>query len=95
MFDVLKIRSNFSRLVVMGAGVVLLLSIAGCNKKEPTPAAQTGPQTYGSPEDAGKALMEAAKADNQPAMLPVLGRSQRICSTAATMRRTRLPLPDL
>jgi len=73
MFDVFKIRSNFSRSVVLGAGVVLLLSIAGCNKKEPTPAAQTGPQTYASPEDAGKAVMEAARSDNQPAMLAIFG----------------------
>jgi hypothetical protein len=74
MFDLLKIRSNSpSPFIVMAAGVVLLIAIAGCNKKEPQSTAQQGPQSYASPEDAGKALMEAARSDNQPTMLVIFG----------------------
>ncbi len=74
MFDLLKIRSKSpSRFVLMGAGVALMLSIADCNKKEPPTASQPAPQAYASPEDAGKALMEAAKSDNQQSMLAIFG----------------------
>jgi Protein of unknown function (DUF2950) len=73
MFDLLKIRSHLaSRFIIMTAGAVLLLSTSGCNKKE-QPVAQASPQTFASPEDAGKALMEAAKSDNQQAMLAIFG----------------------
>jgi hypothetical protein len=55
-------------------GVSLLLAFAACNKKEqPAPAAQAGPQTFASPEAAGKALVDAAKAQNQDAMVAIFG----------------------
>lgn len=74
MFDQLKIRSHFaSRFLFMTAGAVLLLSPSGCNKKEQPTVAQASPQTFASPEDAGKALVEAAKSDNQQAMLAIFG----------------------
>jgi hypothetical protein len=73
MFDLMKMRRNCSlRFVLMSAGVVLLLSNAGCNKKE-QPAAEASPKTFASPEDAGRALVDAAKADNQQAMLAIFG----------------------
>src|SRR6478609_5278710 len=73
MFDLFQIRSRFTmRFLFMTVGVVLLLSFSGCNKKE-QPVAQASPQTFASPEDAGKALMEAARSDNQQAMQAIFG----------------------
>ena len=55
-------------------GLLMLLSFAACSKKEqPAPAAPAAPQTFASPEAAGKALMEAAKAQNQDTMLAIFG----------------------
>jgi hypothetical protein len=55
-------------------GVSTLLGFAACSKKEqPAPAAQAGPQMFASPEAAGKALVEAAKAQNQDTMLAIFG----------------------
>ena len=55
-------------------GLLMLLSFAACSKKEqPAPAAQAGPQTFASPEAAGKALMDAAKSQNQDTMLAIFG----------------------
>ena len=73
MFDLFQIRSRFTmRFLFMTVAVVLLLSFSGCNKKE-QPVAQASPQTFASPEDAGKALMEAARSDNQQAMQAIFG----------------------
>lgn len=55
--------------------VFVLLSFSACSKKEqPAPsAAQAAPQTFASPDAAGKALVEAAKSQNQDTMLAVFG----------------------
>jgi hypothetical protein len=61
------------RVLSLTAGVAMLLVFAACSKKEqpaPTPAT---PQIFASPEAAGKALMEAAKAQNQDTMLAIFG----------------------
>lgn len=55
--------------------VALVVSMASCSKTE-KPAetqTQTGPKTFASPEDAGKALAEATKADNREALLAIFG----------------------
>ncbi len=51
------------------AAMVLALSLPGAFAQEP------GEKTFASPQDAGKALYEAVKADDKPAMLAVLGQS--------------------
>jgi len=62
------------RILSVTIGVAALLSFAGCNKKEQTAVpAPAAPQTFASPEAAGKALMEAAKAQNQDLMLGIFG----------------------
>ena len=62
------------RTLSLTIGVFMLLGFAACSKKEqPAPAAQAGPQTFASPEAAGKALAEAAKAQNQDTMLAIFG----------------------
>jgi hypothetical protein len=62
-------------------GIVVLFSFAACSTKEqPAPAptaAQATPQTFASPDAAGKALMEAAKSQNQDTMLAIFGAGSR------------------
>jgi hypothetical protein len=48
--------------------LVLLVSFTGCNKSDPA-----SPKAYASPEDAGNALLQAAKSGDQNALLAVLG----------------------
>ena len=55
-------------------GVILLLSFVACGKKEEQPAAaQPSPKAFATPDDAGKALVEAAKTQNQEALLAIFG----------------------
>lgn len=55
--------------------VFALLSLAACSKKEqPAPSATpAAPQTFASPDAAGKALVEAAKSQSQDTMLAIFG----------------------
>jgi Protein of unknown function (DUF2950) len=55
--------------------LALLVSFVACSKPEKTAETPTlaAPKTFASPEDAGKALLEAAKSQNQDAMLAVFG----------------------
>jgi len=76
MMQVFRNRDNVAgRMLSLTVGVVMLLGFAACSKKEqPAPAtAPASPQTFASPEAAGKALMEAAKAQNQDTMLAIFG----------------------
>ena len=68
-------RASFVvRVLSLTVGVAMLLALVACSKKEqPGPAAQAGPQTFASPEAASKALMEAAKSQNQDTMLAIFG----------------------
>ena len=75
MMQLFRNRAGFTvRTVSLIIGVLMLLAFAACGKKEqPAPAAAAGPQTFASPEAAGKALMEAAKTQNQDTMLAIFG----------------------
>jgi Protein of unknown function (DUF2950) len=75
MMQLFRNRASVTvRVLSLTAGVVLLLGLAACAKKEQSaPAAQAGPQTFASPDAAGKALVEAAKAQNPDAMLAIFG----------------------
>ena len=54
-------------------GVAIVLAMAACSKKDqPTPA-PASPQSFVSAEAAGKALMEAAKSQNQDTILAIFG----------------------
>jgi hypothetical protein len=55
--------------VLLSAAVLLALSLPVAFSQEP------GEKTFASPQDAAKALYEAVKADDKPAMLTVLGQS--------------------
>jgi hypothetical protein len=54
--------------------LTMMILISSCNKQEkPGPQAQAAQRTFASPEDAAKALVEAAQANSRDAMLAILG----------------------
>ncbi len=55
------------------AVLVLALSIAGCHRNSSAGEAAPGQKTFAAPDDAAKALVEAAINDDQPQMLAVFG----------------------
>lgn len=54
----------------LSLGLGLVLSLAGCNKQ---PAPEAGPKTFASPDEASKALGDAAKAQSKDAILAIFG----------------------
>lgn len=79
MFDLVGSRgkTRLSSLALRGS-VALLLSMAGCNK----PTAPAGPKTFATPEDAGKALVQATGAQDKEELLAIFGPgSEAILST--------------
>lgn len=67
-------NSTPQRLMVV-TSVLLMLLFVGCHKTG-TPAEATAtaaPQTFSSPEDAGSALVQAAKSGNREALLIIFG----------------------
>jgi len=68
------VKVMISRCCVMFALVALMISIGSCNKSTEKPAATEAVQkTFASPDDAGKALAEAAKAGSHDAMIAIFG----------------------
>ena len=65
-------RAGVARSYLLAVTVIGLLPIAACNKQE-SPVAQSGPRTFASPEDAGKALAIAAKAEDSQAIQQIFG----------------------
>ena len=64
-----------SWLCLLFLAFLLALVMASCNKQQ-QPAetkAPAGPETFATPDDAAKALVDAAKADNRDAMLAIFG----------------------
>jgi len=52
----------------------LMILLSSCNKETPTtPQSQTSQRTFPSPDDAAKALVEAAQSNSRDAMLAILG----------------------
>lgn len=60
------------RHVWMVVSFAILLPIAACNKQG-SATAPAGPRTFTSPEDAGKALADAAKAPNEDQLREIFG----------------------
>src|SRR5271165_5177779 len=68
------VKVMISRCCVMFALVALMISIASCNKSTEKPAATEAVQkTFASPDDASKALAEAAKAGSHEALIAIFG----------------------
>ncbi len=68
-------RIKDSRLLVLFILLSLVVALSSCNRQEKsaeTPA-QAAQKTFASPDDAAKALVEAAKSDNRDAMLGIFG----------------------
>jgi hypothetical protein len=53
-------------------GLCLLLSLTACKKQEPA-TNEAAPKTFASPDDARKALADAAKSQNQDALIAIMG----------------------
>ena len=62
-------RSRNLRLLLC---IAVLLPIAACKKQE-FATAQAGPGTFGSPQDAGRAVANAAKSQNRDELLRIFG----------------------
>ena len=64
-----------ARWSVVLALLAWLLLVASCSKQEKSPETQgqAAQKTFASPDDAAKALVEAAKTDNRDAMLAIFG----------------------
>ena len=74
MLQVFRNRAILAvQVLSLTVGVAMLLGFAACSKKEQPALAPAVPQTFASPEAAGKALVEAAKAQNQDTMLAIFG----------------------
>src|SRR5271156_3499900 len=74
MFDLLRNRASLKlRFLPLMAGAVALFSIWGCGNKAQPSAAEAGPKTFASPDEAGKSLFDAAKSGNQDAVLAIFG----------------------
>ncbi len=68
MSNLMRCRTNSYLLLL-----VLSIFLASCSKPEKPAATEASQKTFASPEDAGKALMEAAKSQNQETMLAIFG----------------------
>jgi Protein of unknown function (DUF2950) len=70
-------KATLHKLVLAGS-VATLLSLAACNK----PPAPEGPKTFATPDDAGRALAQAAGAQDKAAIVAIFGPgSDEILST--------------
>jgi hypothetical protein len=66
-----RARHLFVRMLLLMPSVAMMLPIAACNKKaEP---ANSPAKTFASPEDAGKALADAAKSQGREQIMTILG----------------------
>src|SRR5277367_3603621 len=74
MFDLLRNRASLKlRFLPLMAGAVALFSVWGCGNKAQPSAAEAGPKTFASPDEAGKSLFDAAKSGNQDEVLAIFG----------------------
>src|SRR5215470_234914 len=72
MFDFVATRGHFDgRQLLLAVSIAMLLPIAACNKERSETS--TGPKTFASPTDAGKALADAAKSQNQAELQQIFG----------------------
>ena len=74
MSNIPQSKLSASRLRTVAVVFGTLLSLVSCNTaKSPAPAAEAGPKTFATPQDAGTALIAAAKAGDRPALLAIFG----------------------
>jgi hypothetical protein len=67
-------KMGTSRLWANAIFLAVFLPLVACNEKpKATAPSETGPKTFAKPEDAGSALVAAAKADDRDALLAIFG----------------------
>jgi hypothetical protein len=68
-------KISITRWLAELAMIAIVFSLASCSKQEKPVESQSqaGPKTFASPDDASKAVVEAAKTDNREAMLAIFG----------------------
>jgi len=72
MFNFIGDHANSTvRQLLVAASFAILLAIPGCHKEEAN--IQSGPATFASPEEAGRALANAAKSDDQNGIKQIFG----------------------
>ena len=65
---------SISRLCTTLVAAALVMLVVACNTSKPTaPAAETGPRTFATPDDAGAALLSAVKAGDRNGLLAIFG----------------------
>ena len=87
MLDLIRNRARFFfSFWPLTLGFVLLLSLTACHKKEQSAETQAAPKAFASPDEAGKALADAAKSQNRDAIIAIFGPgSADIVSTGDTV----------
>ncbi len=74
MLDSMRTRAGFcSSSLLLALGFVFLLSFTACTKKEQPESAQAAPKSFASPDEAGKALADAAQSQSRDAVLAIFG----------------------
>jgi hypothetical protein len=74
MFSLVRSRIGFaSSFLFLALSFGLLLSLAGCKQQEQSASAEAAPKTFASPQEAGKALADAAKSQDTNAVLSIFG----------------------
>jgi hypothetical protein len=66
-------KSLCSRWWTLFVLLTVMLALVSCSKPEKPTATESGPKTFASPDDAGKALAEAAKAGSHDALIAIFG----------------------
>jgi hypothetical protein len=64
---------SFCRCLMVSALLALTVSLTSCKKQETPPATEAAQKTFAAPADAGKALADAAKAENRDTLLAIFG----------------------
>src|SRR5262249_18130200 len=70
------LRDNKTQVFRLGLSLsllVIIISLASCRKPEKVAAGNEAQRTFGTPQEAGTALLEAAKSGNQAALLEIFG----------------------
>jgi hypothetical protein len=74
MYDIVGNRVNSTiRFLVLSASLAMLLPVTACNSNSKSSEVAAGPRTFASPQDAGKALLDAVKSQDQTTIQQIFG----------------------
>jgi Protein of unknown function (DUF2950) len=66
-------KMSTSRLWTMAVAFGMVISLAACNSSKAPAPSEAGPKTFATPDDAGAALVAAAKANDRNTLLAIFG----------------------